>query len=233
MVVRIHPREPMTRPALILIVLLSAGAAEGCKKGEGSPTTAPARSEGSIGAISGCDHDIESDAVAKHSWPYPADHRNLRWGRHYEQMRLKLKPAHAAFVTATVTWKKGELIEVQDSEVWILKPRRLVAKRDLDVKREMWDQGIRVERTYRAAAKGEVGSFLFYNSRGMCLVDTEQGPGWTACTLDDAFEGLSAEHPFACEQVWWVKVRKSKLDQGWMRFDPALMERVPPPSATK
>jgi hypothetical protein len=223
----------MMRPVFLFVLLLSAGTAGGCGKGSGEATTAPARPLGSAGAITGCDHDIESDAVLKHSWPYPADHRNLRWGRHYEPMKLKLKPTHAAFVTATVTWKAGELIEVEDSQVWILKPRRLLSKRDLDVKREVWDQGIRVERTYRAAAKGEVASFLFYNSRGMCLVDTEQGPGWTACTLDDAFEGLSAEHPYACEQVWWVKVRKSRVDRGWMRFDPGLMERVPPPSAAK
>jgi len=98
------------------------------------------------------------------------------------------------------------------------------------VKRKVWDQGIEVERTYRAAAQGEVGSFLFYNSRGQCMVGTEQGPGWTPCTLDDAFEGLSEEHPFACEQVWWVKVRKSKVNQGWMPVDLAFMERVPPPT---
>jgi len=66
------------------------------------------------------------------------------------------------------------------------------------------------------------------------MVGTEQVPGWTPCTLDDAFEGLSEEHPFACEQVWWVKVRKSKVNRGWMPTDLAFMERVPPPTdATK
>ncbi|MBW1907801.1 MAG: hypothetical protein JRJ24_21455 [Deltaproteobacteria bacterium] len=120
-------------------------------------------------------------------------------------MKLKLKPTHAAFITATVTWKKGELIGVEDSEVFVKKPRRLVAQ-------------------------GAVGSFLFYNSRGMCMVGTEHGPGWTPCTLDDAFEGLSEERSAACEQVWWVKVRKSKVAQGWMPVDPGLMERVAPPT---
>ena len=141
-------------------------------------------------------------------------------------MQLKLKPTHAAFRTATVTWRKGELIGVEDSEIVIQKPRRLVAKRNLYVKRKVWDQGIEVERTYLAVAQGQVGSFLFYNSRGMCMVGTQEGPGWTPCTLDDAFEGLSEEDPAACEQLWWVKVRKSKVAQGWMVVAPGLMERV-------
>ncbi|MGB5547762.1 MAG: hypothetical protein WBM74_14410, partial [Polyangiales bacterium] len=68
----------------------------------------------------------------------------------------------------------------------------------------------------------------------MCMVETEQGPGWTPCTLDDAFEGLNEEDPQACEQVWWVKVRKSKVDQGWMPVMPGFIERVPPSTdATK
>jgi hypothetical protein len=207
----------------VLIVGLAASA--GCKKGESSAATSSAQS---VVDNTGCDHDVKSSAVAKHSWPYPAEVRDLRWGNTYQKMRLKLKPTHAAFVTATVTWKKGELIRVEDSEVFIRKPRRLVAKRDLYVKRKVWDQGIEVEREYLAAARGEVGSFLFYNSRGMCMVGTQEGPGWTACTLDDAFEGLSEQEPAACEQFWWVKVRKSKVDQGWMVVAPHLMERVPP-----
>jgi len=68
----------------------------------------------------------------------------------------------------------------------------------------------------------------------MCMLETEQGLGWTPCTLDDAFEGLSADDPFACEQTWWVKVRKSKADRGWMPVMPDLMDRVPPsPDAAK
>ena len=208
-------------------LLLTAMLGTSCKKSDGSPGAARA-----VSTAPGldCDHELKSNAVAKHSWPYPADHRNLRWGNHYKQMKLKLKPTHAAFVTATVTWKEGELLTVEDSDLLITKPRRLVAKRDLFVKRKVWDQGIEVERTFLAAAAGEVGSFLFYNSRGMCMVGTEEGPGWTPCTLDDAFEGLSEDQPNACEQVWWVKVRKSKLSQGWMPVDLRLMERVPPPS---
>ena len=230
MVVRIHPREPafimraFLISTLILVVALAAG---GCKKGDTSRTTSSASS---VAQATGCDHDVKLNAVLKHSWPYPADFRDLRWGDTYQKMKLKLKPTHAAFVTATVTWKKGDLISVLDSEVFVQKPRRLVAKRDLYVKRKAWDQGIEVERTYLAVREGEVGSFLFYNSRGLCMVGTEDGPGWTPCTLDDTFEGLSEEHPAACEQVWWVKVRKSKVDQGWMPVRPGLMERVAPPT---
>jgi len=208
---------------VILIVIVGAS----CKKGDGSPTTAISES---AAVDLGCNHDVKSHAVAKHSWPYPADYRNLRWGDKYRKMTLKLKPKNAAFVTATVTWKEGELIMVEDSDVLITRPRRLIAKRDLFVKRKVWDQGIEVERTYLAVAEGELGSFLFYNSRGMCMVGTEEGPSWTPCTLDDAFEGLSEEQPDACEQVWWVKVRKSRVDQGWMPVIPGFMERLPPPA---
>jgi len=218
------------RAVSILITVLIAILATGCKKGGSSPAASNAEP---TAEMTGCDHDVKSSAIAKHSWPYPADYRNLQWGSHYKQMKLKLKPTHAAFVTATVTWKQGETILVEDSEVLITKPRRLVAKRDLYVKRKVWDQGIEVERTYPAAKEGEVGSFLFYNSRGMCMVGTEQGAGWTPCTLDDAFEGLSAELPFACEQVWWVKVRKSKVHQGWMPVMLELMNRLAPPDAAK
>jgi hypothetical protein len=214
-------------PILIAILFVTLAVSGGCKKGETSPSTSDAQAAAQ--AI-GCDHDVKSKSVVKHSWPYPADFRDLRWGNTYRQMKLKLKPTHAAFVTATVTWKKGELIGVEDSEVFVEKPRRLVAKRDLYVKSKVWDQGIEVERTFLAVAQGQVGSFLFYNSRGMCMVGTEQGPGWTPCTLDDAFEGLSEEHAAACKQVWWVKVRKSRVDQGWMPVMPGLMERVAPPT---
>ncbi|MBT8451004.1 MAG: hypothetical protein KJO40_03445 [Deltaproteobacteria bacterium] len=216
------------RTLAILSGFFLAGAlGTACKKSDGSPSTVtPASARAGLN----CDHDLESNALAKHSWPYPADHRNLRWGEKYQKMRLKFKPTSAAFVTATVTWKSGELIVVEDSEVRIIKPRRLIAKRDLYVKRKVWDQGIQVEREFLAVAEGQVGSFLFYNSRGMCMVGTEGGPAWTQCTLDDAFEGLSHEEPQACAEVWWVKVRKSKANQGWMPVMPGLMERVPPRS---
>ncbi len=210
-----------TYTAILVATLVATG---GCNKGDSSPGTSSAQAAVSL---RGCDHDDKVNAVAKHSWPYPADFRDLRWGDKYRKMQLKLKPTHASFITATVTWKKGALIGVEDSEILIRKPRRLVAKRDLYVKRKVWDQGIEVERTYLAVARGEVGSFLFYNSRGMCMVGTQEGPGWTPCTLDDAFEGLSEEDPAACEQFWWVKVRKSKVDQGWMVVEPGLIERVP------
>jgi hypothetical protein len=229
MVVRIHPREPTfpMQANYIIIATLAANLAAGCKRNDGSPSTATAVSSAEM---IGCNHDAKSNAVAKHSWPYPAESRNLRWGSNYKQMKLKLRPSPAAFITATVTWKEGELIAVEDSQVVVTKPRRLVAKRDLYVKRKVWDQGIQVQRTDRAVAAGDLGNFLFYNSRGMCMIATEQGLGWTPCTLDDAFEGLSAEHPFACEQTWWVKVRKSKIDRGWMPVALDLMDRVPPMS---
>ncbi len=215
------------RAAQIFIVIAIASQV-GCKKSGSSAGTDAAPS---ATTIAGCDHDARSNALALHSWPYPAEARDLRWGDRYQKNRLRLKPNQAAFVTATVTWKSGDLIEVEDSQIRITKPRRLVAKRDLFVKRQVWEQGVRVERTLLAAAKGQVGSFFFYNSKGMCMVGTSDGPGWTPCTLDDAFEGLSAEEPFACEQVWWVKVRKSKIDRGWMPVDTELTQRVFPADA--
>ena len=130
-----------------------------------------------------------------------------------------------------MSWPADSFLEVKDSQVRILKPRRLVAKRDLFIKRKEVEQGIEVERTYRAAKQGEVGSFLFYNSRGMCLVGFEKGSGWAPCTLDDAFEGLSAESPHPRAQEWWVEVERRKVDKGWTLVYPDLMERVPPPSS--
>ena len=228
MVVRIHPREPnsMTEGRTIITAVLIAFLAAGCERGDGATTAA--KSDVSSSYDAGCDHDLKSSVVVEHSWPYPADSKDLRWVDRYTKVRLKLNPSHAAFFTATLTYRRGDYISVEDSQVHIVKPRRLVAKRDLYVQRKVWDQGIQVDRLVLAAARGELGSFLFYNSRGMCMLDTEQGPGWTSCTLDDAFEGLSAESPFACAQVWWVKIKRSKVDQGWMPFDPELMERVPP-----
>ncbi|MFA9410356.1 MAG: hypothetical protein ACERK0_03790, partial [Deltaproteobacteria bacterium] len=113
MVVRIHPREPafIMRAFLIsTLILVVAIAAGGCKKGDTSRATSSASS---VGQATGCDHDVKLNAVVKHSWPYPADFRDLRWGDTYQKMKLKLKPTHAAFVTATVTWKKGDLISVE------------------------------------------------------------------------------------------------------------------------
>ena len=222
----------MTRAAPLLIVLLLVGATFGCKKGDDAPEATTAADVATKGL--GCDHDLESNALARHTWPYPAEYRNLRATGRYFKTRLKLKPNPAAFVTATVTWREGDLIEVLDSQVRITKPRRLIAKRDLFVTRKEWSQGIEVERKHLAAVKGEVGSFLFYNSRGLCMVGTDGGPGWTPCTLDDAFEELSAESPHPCEQEWWVRVQKRKIDKGWMVVDTALMERVaPPPDAAE
>lgn len=217
----------------ILTIALLAGAASGCTKAGSAP---PAESVTEIDTIpayagedmSGCDHDIESNAIAKHAWPFPAESRNVRWGNTYKKMKLKLKPRSAAFVTATVTWKKGELIEVEDSEIVVRKPRRVTAKHDMFVTRKVWDQGVQFERTVKAASAGDVTSFLFYNSRGYCMILTDEGPAWTKCTLDGSFEGVTAEQPFACQQTWWIKVRKRKVDKGWMPFDDVLMVRVSP-----
>ena len=218
------------RASSILITILTAIAVLGCNKRQTESRTAASEATPGSTRVVGCDHNLTSNAIVRHAWPYPAEQRDLQWGDRYKQMKLRLKPTKAAFYTATVTWKSGERIEVEDSELHFRKPRQLVAKRDLFVKRTVWDQGVEVERTFQAAKKGELGTFLFYNSRGMCMVGTDEGPGWTPCTLDDAFEGLSEEHPAACEVIWWVKVRKSKIDQGWMPVDLNLMKRVAPPT---
>ncbi len=222
----------MSRNSSIVLGLLCVclGA---CKGGPGAADAASSRDLEPRAVATGCDHDLESDATVEHSWPYPADMRNLRWVGRYKKVHLKLKPTHAAFHTATLVVRKDDRIEPEDSFVHVTKPRRLVAKRDLYVTRKVWDQGFQVERRELAAAKGELGSFLFYNSRGMCLLDTDRGTGWVPCTLDDSFEGLSAESPFACEQTWWIELKKSKLERGWLRVDPALMERLPEADAAK
>jgi len=221
------------RARSIVTIALLASFVDGCTKAGSAMPTENRSDVDKIRAyaeegMSGCDHDVESGAVAKHAWPFPAEARNVRWGEHYEKMKLKLKPRSAAFVTATVTWKRGELIEVEDSEIVVQKPRRALAKHDMFVTRKVWDQGVQVDRTTKAVSAGDVTSFLFYNSRGYCMILTEDGPAWTKCTLDGSFEGVSPEQPFACEQTWWIKVRKSKVDKGWMPFEDALMVRVPP-----
>lgn len=216
----------------IVIIALAASIAGGCAKEGGVP---PAENPSKVTKIlayaeeglTGCDHDIETGAVAKHAWPFPVEARDVRWGDRYQKMKLKLNPTGAAFVTATVTWKKGELIEVKDSAIVVQKPRQVVAKHDMFVTKKVWDQGVEVERTTKVASTGEVVNFLFYNSRGYCMVQTIDGPAWTKCTLDDSFDAVSGEQPFACEQTWWIKVHKSKVDQGWMPFEDALMVRVP------
>ena len=106
------------RAISFFIAILIVALASSCKKGESSAPTATSAAE----IVPGCDHNEKSSSIAKHSWPYPADYRDLRWGSHYKQMQLKLKPTNAAFVTATVTWKKGELIGVEDSEVLPVRP---------------------------------------------------------------------------------------------------------------
>ena len=217
----------MTRP-FFLLSLLAVVALAGCNKSDG-----PDAQSGADASTRGleCDHDIKTSTMLKGTWPFPAEYRDLRWIGGNQRIKLKLKPVHAAFSTATVTWPNDSKLEVKDSQVRVLKPRRLVAKRDLLVKQKRIEQGVEVERTYPAVRKGEVGSFFFYNSRGMCLVGFAEGAGWTPCTLDDAFEGLSAENPHPCEQEWWVELERRKVDKGWTIVYPDLMERVPPSEA--
>ncbi len=211
----------MRAPPIFAAILALASFA-GCKK--------ESKTANEVRSGLQCDHDVRIRAVAKHSWPYPAEYRNLRWRAGYAMYELRLRPTPAAFITATVGFRDGDTIEVLDSEVQIYKPRRLVAKRDIYVTRTAWSQGVEVERTELAVAKGEVGNFLFYNSEGRCIIGTDGGPAWTACTLEDTFEGLSADSPYACEEEWWVQLRKRRIDKGWMIIDPALVERIPPPA---
>ncbi|MEM7139011.1 MAG: hypothetical protein AAF500_20730 [Myxococcota bacterium] len=183
--------------------------------------------------MGGCDHDLETNSTAKRAWPYPPEARDIRWGQKYRKNKLKLSPNPATFYTATVTWKKGELVPVLGSEVLIKKPRRVVAKNDVYVTRKVIDQGLEVKRREKVASAGEEVDFMFYNSRGFCMVHTKAGAAWTPCELDETFVGVTAEEPFACEQVWWVKVSKGKVDTGWMPFDSEFMSREPPPPAAE
>jgi len=214
------------RFSFLLVALLLIGPSSGCSKGEEVRGAASANDTASVGLE--CDHDLKVRAIAKHSWPYPADRTNLRWSANYQKVHLKLKPNHASFVTATIGFRKGDLVEVLDSEVHVMKPRRLVAKRDIVVKRKVISQGIEVERDIIVAKAGDPASFLFYNSQGYCMVDTDAGPAWTPCTFDDTFDGLSAETPNACEQRWWIQMARSKADKGWMIVNPDMVERVVP-----
>ena len=207
----------------LLILVLSVALLSGCKKADGTAGTTVASTPE---APRGCDHEQRTNVVLPHTWPYPADARKIRWADGREKTGLKIKPRGVAFRTATVTWDKGQDMGASDSQVVVTKPRRLVAKRDMQVRREVWDQGRRIEATASQINKGDVVSFLFFDSRGSCLVLVGGDTGSVSCTLDDSFEGLSAEHPFACEQVWWVKVRKAKRSKGWLVFDEKLMKRV-------
>ncbi|MEM8610123.1 MAG: hypothetical protein AAGF92_23745 [Myxococcota bacterium] len=224
----------------IIIVFGLGFLATSCSKGGSAPASATALDGSSIPAgaedsMTGCDHDTDSAAIVKHAWPYPSDARNIQWtGKPYDRVRLKLTPNPATFYTATVSWKNGQPIEVLDSWVYLEKPRNVVANEDIWVTRKVWDQGLKVDKQFKVASRGEQVGFLFYNSNDVCMVETEEGPAWTRCTLGQTFEGVTADDPFACEQVWWVKVKKSKTDQGWMPFDDALMVRLPAPDdATK
>ncbi len=203
----------------LALLLMPAGSCS--KEGRGGASAKDAEAQGIE-----CDHDIRMKAEVDHTWPYPAEYRDLRWAGGYAKLELRLKPSSAAFITGSLGVRDGDILRVLDSKIRITKPRRLVAKRDLMVKRMEWSQGVQVERSELAVAKGHVGNFLFYNSQGLCIIGTPSGPGWTECTLDDAFEGLSAQNPFACEQLWWIQVQKRKVDKGWTVVEPGLVERI-------
>ena len=100
MVVRIHPREPtlMTRVTTLFTAVAILVLAASCKKGGDAPSAATANDAAEEGLD--CDHDLTSNALAKHAWPYPADYRDLRKKGGYEKFKLNLKPTHPAFVTA-------------------------------------------------------------------------------------------------------------------------------------
>lgn len=207
----------------------------GCSKGASAPGPATANSDQFVAAnadaeMSGCNHDATSRAIIKHAWPYPADARNIEWmGQPYERIKLKLSPNPGTFYTATVSWRKGELVEVLDSWVYIKKPRRVIANEEIWVTRKVWDQGLKVDKQLKVASKGDEVDFLFYNSKRACMIETAEGPAWTHCTLGTTFEDVTVDAPFACEQVWWMEVEKSRPDKGWMPFEESLMRRVGPP----
>ncbi len=212
---------------LLLVTTSLACSKDGEGKGASNASEAAARGLE-------CEHDLKANTIVRKSWPYPAGVRNLVWTGRYNKTELKLKPTQIAFVSATLTFREGDYLEVLDSEVHVVKPRRLIAKRDIYVTREVTRQGIERNERYLVAKAGEPASFLFYNSEGFCMVNTDDGPGWTKCTLDDTFEGLSAEKSDACQQNWWVQVQRSKVDKGWMIVNPTLTRRVTgPPDATK
>lgn len=216
--------EIMMRNALLLVLTLVLGLSNGCGKGDEPRGAKSANDADSVGL--GCDHDLKSTAVTRHSWPFPAELKNLVWTAGYQKAKLKLKPTHASFVTATISFREGDPIEVLDSELHIMKPRRLIAKRDIVVTRKAISQGIEVKREYLVAKAGDPASFLFYNSEGYCLVQTEVGPGWTPCTWDDTFEGLNPDDPNACEQHWWIEIARSRVDRGWMIVNQEVVQRV-------
>lgn len=210
---------------MLLALALTAALSSACKNAEGPKfpdhlSTEPV----------GCDHGIKSNAELAHTWPYPAYARTIRWGNERHNTGLKLRPREIAIRTATVRFDKGELIEPSDSHLVITKPRRLVAKHDMAVRRQVWDQGRLVLQVTGEIRAGDTVNFLFFDSGSSCLIDTDQGLSYVGCTLDDSFEGLTAEHPSACEQTWWLRVRLSKVDKGWFVFDPALMARLPAPA---
>lgn len=226
------------RTLLVFIVASWLGClACGCSKGGNAPGPATAENFPFVPAyaeagLSGCDHDAESGAIVKHAWPYPAESRNIEWtAKAYERTRLKLTPNPATFYTATVSWKTGTPIEVLDSWVYVTKPRRVITNEDVWVTGKVWEQGLKVDKQFKVASTGETVDFLFYNSRDVCMIETPEGPAWTRCTLGETFEGVTADEPFACEQVWWVEVKKNKVDKGWMPFQDELMRRLPPPAA--
>ena len=117
-------------------------------------------------------------------------------------------------------------MQIVDSEVVVHKARRVVAKRDLAVRREVWDQGRKVVRTELAVKAGTTVDFLLYDSRGSCLIAMPEGLASVACDLQDTFDTVTPDHPYACEETWWLKVDRAKTTRGWFPFDPERMERV-------
>lgn len=203
---------------LLLLALLALGTS--CKKENTGTSAAEAA------AYSGCEHDTKVNLAFPKTWPYPADDREIRWRGTSMRIGLQMKPHSSAPRTGTTSWKDGEDMKVIDSQVVVRKARRVVAKHDLAVRREVWDQGRKLVQTTLAVKAGGTVDFVLYDSRGSCLIVTEEGLASVACDLDGTFDTVTRDNPYACEEVWWFKVDKARTTRGWFRFDPERMERV-------
>jgi hypothetical protein len=206
-------------PCVLLCTLLALSAS--CKKRDTATSTTP-----ETAADRGCEHDTELNLAFPKTWPYPADDRQLRWRGPSMRVELQVKPRNSAPVTGSSRWKDGEGMEIVDSQIVVHKARRVVAKRDLTVSREVWDQGRKIVQSMLAVEAGATVEFLLYDSRGTCLIMTPQGLASVSCNLQDTFDTVTPDNPYACEETWWLKVDQGKMTRGWFKFDPKRMERV-------
>ncbi len=204
---------------LFLCALLVLGTS--CKKQDTVASTTPATARST-----GCEHDAAVNLVFSKTWPYPADDRQILWRGPSLRVRLRMKPRSSSPVTGSTRWKDGEDMQILDSQVVVRKARRVVAKRELALSREIWDQGRKIVASTLAVEAGATVDFLLFDSRGACLIMTPEGLASVACDLHDTFENVTPENPYACEEIWWFKVDQGKTTRGWFTFDPERMERV-------